>query len=427
MKQLLPTEKPIERAIVISVVKKGGDRVQAMEYLDELAFLAETAGAEVVSKVYQERVRPDRSTMIGKGKVAEVKEMIEQDDIQSVIFDDDLTPMHVRNLEKEWNVKVLDRSGVILDIFASRARSMEAKTQVELAQLQYLMPRLTRMWTHLSKQFGGIGTKGPGETQIESDRRLIRDRITRLKEKLIDIDMQRKQQRKGRDNMSRFALVGYTNVGKSTLMNLMTGADTYVEDKLFATLDTTVRQCPLPNGQLMLLSDTVGFIRKLPAHLVASFRSTLAEAAEADALIHLVDCTHPAFKEHIQVVQETLKSLDIEDKTVVIVFNKIDQLEDPSTINDLQIEFPGSICISAVKGLNIVTLLERLQEIALLQSTILRFHLPYDAMNIMTKIYAAGEIVEREDMDEGIRISVNVSAERKDALLRFTEQYVIKE
>jgi GTP-binding protein HflX len=221
--------------------------------------------------------------------------------------------------------------------------------------------------------------------------------------------------------------VGYTNAGKSTLMNMMTGADTYVEDKLFATLDTTVRQCSLPNGQLMLLSDTVGFIRKLPAHLVASFRSTLAEAAEADALIHLVDCTHPAFKEHIQVVQETLKSLDIEEKTVILVFNKIDQLEDPSIIRDLQIEFPGSICISAVKGLNIVTLLERLQEIALLQSSILRFHLPYDAMNILPKIYAAGEIVEREDMDEGIRISVNVSAERKDALLRFTEQFLIKE
>ena len=427
MKQLLPTDTPIERAIVVSVVKKGGDRIQAMDYLDELAFLAETAGAEVIAKVYQERVRPDRATMIGKGKVAEIKEMIEQDDIQSVIFDDDLTPMQVRNLEKEWSVKVLDRSGVILDIFASRARSMEAKTQVELAQLQYLMPRLTRMWTHLSKQFGGIGTKGPGETQIETDRRLIRDRITKLKEKLRDIDMQRKQQRKGRDHMPRFALVGYTNAGKSTLMNMMTGADTYVEDKLFATLDTTVRQCTLPNGQLMLLSDTVGFIRKLPAHLVASFRSTLAEAAEADALIHLVDCTHPAFKEHIQVVQETLKSLDIEDKTVVLVFNKIDQLEDPSIIRDLQIEFPGSIGISAVKGLNIITLLERLQEIALLQSSILKFHLPYDAMNILPKIYAAGEIVEREDMDEGIRISVNVSAERKDALLRLTEQFLINE
>ncbi|MFZ9977956.1 MAG: GTPase HflX [Candidatus Kapaibacteriota bacterium] len=427
MKQLLPTDTPIERAIVVSVVKKGGDRIQAMDYLDELAFLAETAGAEVIAKVYQERVRPDRATMIGKGKVAEIKEMIEQDDIQSVIFDDDLTPMQVRNLEKEWSVKVLDRSGVILDIFASRARSMEAKTQVELAQLQYLMPRLTRMWTHLSKQFGGIGTKGPGETQIETDRRLIRDRITKLKEKLRDIDMQRKQQRKGRDHMPRFALVGYTNAGKSTLMNMMTGADTYVEDKLFATLDTTVRQCTLPNGQLMLLSDTVGFIRKLPAHLVASFRSTLAEAAEADALIHLVDCTHPVFKEHIQVVQETLKSLDIEDKTVVLVFNKIDQLEDPSIIRDLQIEFPGSIGISAVKGLNIITLLERLQEIALLQSSILKFHLPYDAMNILPKIYAAGEIVEREDMDEGIRISVNVSAERKDALLRLTEQFLINE
>ncbi|MGA1434873.1 MAG: GTPase HflX [Candidatus Kapaibacteriota bacterium] len=427
MKQLLPTDKPIERAIVVSVVKKGGDRIQAMEYLDELAFLAETAGADVIAKVYQERVRPDRATMIGKGKVAEIKEMIEQDDIQSVIFDDDLTPMQVRNLEQEWKIKVLDRSGIILDIFASRARSMEAKTQVELAQLQYLMPRLTRMWTHLSKQFGGIGTKGPGETQIETDRRLIRDRITKLKEKLRDIDMQRKQQRKGRDHMPRFALVGYTNAGKSTLMNIMTGADTYVEDKLFAKLDTTVRQCELPNGQLMLLSDTVGFIRKLPTHLVASFRSTLAEAAEADALIHLVDCTHPSFKEHIQVVRDTLSSLDIEDKTVILVFNKIDQLQDPAYVRDLQVEFPGCICISAVKGLNIVSLLERLQDIALASGATLRFLLPYHAMKILPKIYDAGEIVEREDVDEGIRIAVHVSADRKDALLRLAADYVIED
>ncbi|GDX64116.1 GTPase HflX [Chlorobiota bacterium] len=426
MKQLLPTDKPIERAIVVSVVKKGGDRIQAMEYLDELAFLAETAGADVIAKVYQERVRPDRATMIGKGKVAEIQEMIEQDDIQSVIFDDDLTPMQVRNLEQEWKIKVLDRSGIILDIFASRARSMEAKTQVELAQLQYLMPRLTRMWTHLSKQFGGIGTKGPGETQIETDRRLIRDRITKLKEKLRDIDMQRKQQRKGRDHMPRFALVGYTNAGKSTLMNMMTGADAYVEDKLFATLDTTVRQCELPNGQLMLLSDTVGFIRKLPTHLVASFRSTLAEAAEADALIHLVDCTHSSFKEHIQVVRDTLESLDIQDKTTLLVFNKIDQLQDTGFIRDLQVEFPGCICISAFKGLNIVSLLDRLQEIALASSTMLQFLLPYDAMKVLPKMYDAGEIAEREDTDDGIRLSVYVPAEKRDALLRIAGDYVIE-
>lgn len=426
MKQLLPTDKPIERAIVVSVVKKGGDRIQAMEYLDELAFLAETAGADVIAKVYQERVRPDRATMIGKGKVAEIQEMIEQDDIQSVIFDDDLTPMQVRNLEQEWKIKVLDRSGIILDIFASRARSMEAKTQVELAQLQYLMPRLTRMWTHLSKQFGGIGTKGPGETQIETDRRLIRDRITKLKEKLRDIDVQRKQQRKGRDHMPRFALVGYTNAGKSTLMNMMTGANAYVEDKLFATLDTTVRQCELPNGQLMLLSDTVGFIRKLPTHLVASFRSTLAEAAEADALIHLVDCTHPSFKEHIQVVRDTLASLDIQDKTTLLVFNKIDQLQDTGFVRDLQVEFPGCICISAYKGLNIVTLLDRLQEIALASSTMLHFMLPYDAMKVLPKMYDAGEIAEREDTDDGIRLSIYVPAEKRDALLRIAGDYVIE-
>lgn len=427
MKQIVPTQNPHERAIVVSVIKKGGNRVEAMEYLDELALLAETAGAEVISKVYQERVRPERATMIGKGKVAEIKEMIELDNIQTVIFDDDLSPMQVRNLEKEWGIKALDRSGIILDIFATRARSMQAKTQVELAQLQYLLPRLTRLWTHLSKQFGGIGTKGPGETQIETDRRIIRDKITRLREKLVEIDMQQFQQRKGRASLPRFALVGYTNAGKSTLMNALTGADAYVEDKLFATLDTTVRQFELPGGQKSLLSDTVGFIRKLPTHLIASFRSTLAEASEADALLHVVDCSHPGFKDHIQIVQATLKSLKITDKNTIIVFNKIDALPDPSTIGELEYEFPGCIGISAMNGLNIMTLLDRMQEIAVDKSLDIRILLPYHMLQLLPLIYDAGEILDRQDLDMGMMISVRALKEKRDILLRQCENFLFND
>lgn len=424
MKQLVHTSHPHERVLVVSVIKKGGNRIEALEYLDELAFLAETAGAEVIGKIYQERVRPDRATMIGKGKVAEIKEMIELDDIQSVIFDDDLTPMQVRNLGKEWQIKVLDRSGIILDIFASRARSMEAKTQVELAQLQYVLPRLTRMWTHLSKQFGGIGTKGPGETQIETDRRLIRDRITRLKEKLSDIDMQRLQQRKGRIALPRFALVGYTNAGKSTLMNTLTNADTYVEDKLFATLDTTVRQFEFPGGQKALLSDTVGFIRKLPTHLIASFRSTLAEAAEADALLHVVDCTHSSFKDHIHVVQETLESLKIINKRTILVFNKIDALRDINAIRELEYEFPDCIGVSASTGLNISSLIEKMQEIAVDNSQDIRILLPYNYMQLLPIIYESGEIIDRQDLDIGMMIVVRAVKDKRDILLRQCENFL---
>jgi GTP-binding protein HflX len=423
---MIETVKPAEKAIAVSVFRKGGNRVESMEHLEELAFLAETAGASVISKIYQERIRPDGATMVGKGKVAEIKEIIEQEQAQMVIFDDDLTPMQVRNLEQEWKIKVLDRSGIILDIFASRARSMEAKTQVELAQLQYLMPRLTRMWTHLSKQFGGIGTKGPGETQIETDRRLIRERITRLKDKLDEIRVQREQQRKGREAMPRFALVGYTNAGKSTLLNTMTGAGTYVENKLFATLDTTVRQFELPGGTKALLSDTVGFIRKLPTHLVASFRSTLAEAAEADALIHVVDITHYAFREHIAVVQETLASLSITDKKTLLVFNKIDCLQDASLIRELEYEFPGSIGISAHRGINIITLLNKMQEISEENSQDIHLLLPFDAMHLLPLIYSSGEILNRVDGEQGIELSIRAIREKKEILMRNCKLYVVE-
>ncbi|HOK14733.1 MAG TPA: GTPase HflX, partial [Candidatus Kapabacteria bacterium] len=299
-------EEQRERAIACSVKVKGSNREEAMEDLDELVFLAETAGAEIIHKIYQELPKINSATVLGKGKLEEVKQIVKEDNITLIIFDDNLSPAQVNNLEKELNIKVTDRSSIILDIFATRARTNEAKTQVELAQLQYILPRLTRMWTHLSKQYGGIGTRGPGETQIETDRRIIRLRIQNLKEKLKEIELQKKEQRKKRSEMPKFALVGYTNVGKSTLINTITNAGVYVEDKLFATLDTTVRQFSLPSGQKALISDTVGFIKKLPHNLVASFKSTLMEAMEADVLLHVIDVSHKLFREQIETVNKTL-------------------------------------------------------------------------------------------------------------------------
>ena len=281
--------RPREQAFIVAVTKKGVNPDVVREHLDELTLLLDTAGADVIGRLTQERERPDLSTALGKGKVQELKELVVELRADMVVFDDELSPAQVRNLEKELNIKVLDRSGVILDIFAAHAKSAESRTQVELAQLEYLLPRLTGMWTHLSKQFGGVGSKGPGETQIETDRRMYRTRMQRLREKLKEIEAQRDIQRKGREGIPRFALVGYTNAGKSSLMRQLTLADVFIEDRLFATLDTTVRSLDLPSGQKALVSDTVGFIRKLPPQLVASFQSTLAETLEADVLLHVVD------------------------------------------------------------------------------------------------------------------------------------------
>lgn len=406
------TAQKIERVIAISVVKKGADRELALEYLDELAFLAETAGAEVIQKVYQELAKPSASTVLGKGKVQEVKEMIEENEINLVIFDDDLSPAQVKNLGRELNVKVMDRSGIILDIFASRAKSLEAKTQVELAQLQYMLPRLTRLWTHLSKLYGGgIGTRGPGETQIETDRRLIRERIQLLKSKLKDISVQKEQQRKGRESMPRFALVGYTNAGKSTLMNVLTQSDVYVEDKLFATLDTTVRAFELPGAVKALLSDTVGFIRKLPTHLIASFRSTLAEAAEAEILVHVVDISNPFFREHIGVVENTLESLNIINKPVILVFNKIDMLDSMEGMKVIEKEFPDSILVSAKRGINIQTMLELFKTKYDENSNVVKILLPYTQMDLIAKLYSSSEVLKREDKDEGIEFELRLQDE----------------
>jgi len=313
-----------ERAVLVGLITPRCDESKVNEYLDELAFLADTAGAVTVKRFMQRLDYPNPRTFVGKGKLDELRLFVEDNDIAMVIFDDDLTIKQVSNIEKELKVKILDRTSLILDIFASRARTANARTQVELAQYQYLLPRLTRMWTHLERQRGGIGMRGPGETQIETDRRIILDKISRLKEELRSIDRQKSMQRKNRGKLTRVALVGYTNVGKSTLMNLLSKSDVFAENKLFATLDTTVRKVVIDNLPF-LLTDTVGFIRKLPTHLVDSFKSTLDEVREADILVHVVDISHPGFGEQIEVVNRTLNEIcNAADKPMIMVFNKVD-------------------------------------------------------------------------------------------------------
>ena len=317
-----------ESCILVGVITSEIDEVIANEHLDELEFLAETAGAITHTKFLQKLPYPNPRTYVGSGKLEEIKQYIKAADIDLVIFDDELSPSQLRNIERELECKVLDRTILILDIFASRAKTFHAKTQVELAQLQYMLPRLTRMWTHLERQKGGIGMRGPGESQIETDRRIIQMRISLMKERLKDIDKQMGIQRGNRGQLVRVALVGYTNVGKSTVMNLLSKADVFAENKLFATLDTTVRKVVIENMPL-LLTDTVGFIRKLPKQLMESFKSTLDEVREADLLIHVLDISHPNFEDHFNVVNETLNEIDKTEKPTIILFNKIDAYQAP--------------------------------------------------------------------------------------------------
>src|ERR1700744_1167778 len=312
-----------ERAVLVGVITPDETDEQGKEYLDELKFLVDTAGAETVRVFTQKLQKPDLATFVGTGKLEEIKEYVKAEEIDIVVFADELSPSQLRNIENELQVKILDRSNLILDIFANRAQTAQAKAQVELAQLQYLLPRLTRLWTHLERQKGGIGMRGPGESQIETDRRLILNKIDLLKEKLKLIDRQNETQRKNRHQLVRVALVGYTNVGKSTIMNMISKSEVFAENKLFATLDTTVRKVVIENLPF-LLSDTVGFTRTLPHHLVECFKSTLDEVRKADILIHVVDVSHPNFEDQIRTVNETLKELGAVDKQVITVFNKID-------------------------------------------------------------------------------------------------------
>ncbi len=381
MKDLPTAEESTERAILVGLVTPTQNEARANEYLDELEFLADTAGAVTVRKFTQKVNGPDSRTFVGSGKLEEIRQYTEDNDIAMAIFDDDLTSKQVANIEKELKIKVLDRTGLILDIFAKRARTANARTQVELAQYQYLLPRLTRMWTHLERQRGGIGMRGPGETQIETDRRIILDKIARLKEELRSIDRQKSIQRKNRGKLTRVALVGYTNVGKSTLMNLLSKSDVFAENKLFATLDTTVRKVIIDNLPF-LLTDTVGFIRKLPTHLVDSFKSTLDEVRDADLLLHVVDISHPNFEEQIEVVNRTLAEVcGSADKPMIMVFNKIDAFTykpkdaddlTPATRENLSLDDlkqtwmsrtgEDAVFISARKGINIDELKRKIYE-----------------------------------------------------------------
>lgn len=361
------TKEIKERAVIVGLIQRGQTTEMVYEYLDELAFLAETAGAETVRNFVQKLDMPNNKTFVGKGKLDEIDEFVKANNIQVIIFDDELSPSQTRNIEKILERKVIDRNNLILDIFASRAQTANAKTQVELAQLQYMLPRLTRMWTHLDRQKGGIGMRGTGETQIETDRRIVKDKITKLQEKLKKIDKQKKVQRGNRVQMIRVALVGYTNVGKSTTMNLLCKSDIFAENKLFATLDTTVRKLVIDNIPF-LLSDTVGFIRKLPHQLVDSFKSTLDEVKEADLLLHVVDITHSAFEDHYNTVNETLREIEALNKPTILVFNKVDTYNDKGGFDEGEFSRPtldelkktwmakmqnNCVFISAVEKINI--------------------------------------------------------------------------
>jgi GTPase len=408
----------IDKAILVAVKTRDISDERVEEHLQELEMLSETAGAETILKIVQSKSKIDSTYYIGKGKAEEIFELAELNEVTIIIFDDDLTPTQVRNLERIINRKIIDRSGLILDIFASHAKTNEAKTQVELAQLQYLLPRLTRAWTHLSKQYGGVGTKGPGETQIETDRRIIRTRIAKLKEKLEKIESQQKTKSLGREELLKATLVGYTNAGKSTLLNLLTEAGVYAENKLFATLDSTTRAYELSPKKKILITDTVGFIRKLPHHLVASFKSTLNVVRDADLIIHVIDITNPYFEDHINVVEETLESLDCKNKPQIKLFNKIDALIDKSKIDFIKHAYPESIIISAERGINISSLKNIFVDFYEQNFVTNKIRTDHSKANLIAKVHALVEDLKITYDDFGITIEYKTSKQIHEQILR---------
>jgi len=419
MIELLKNSK--ERAMLIALQTRHINRELAEEHISELEELANTAGAESIFKIIQSKNTMDPAFYIGKGKAEELAQLVELNDISIAIFDDDLTPVQVRNLEKLFNRKIVDRSGLILDIFALRAKTKEAKTQVELAQLEYMLTRLTRAWTHLSKQYGGIGTKGPGETQIETDRRMIRTRISNLKEKLKSIESQRETQSKGRKDFVRISIAGYTNAGKSTLFNLLAKADVFAEDKLFATLDSTTRSFEINSREQILISDTVGFIRKLPPHLVASFKSTLNEVRDADIILHIIDSSHPYFEDHMQVVENTLKEFGSEHKKVIKVFNKIDAIGDKNRIDYIKNSYPDGIIISARKGINISSLTARIKKIIESAFVNEEIELGINESKLASKIHELAEVVSIKYDDETMKINYRTNVENAEKIKKMVE------
>lgn len=419
MLELRPTE--LEKVILVGVIFPRQDRNIVFDHLEELKLLCKTAGGEVVKVFIQEIKQPTPAFLIGKGKAEEIAQFVKENQISAIIFDEELTPTQVRNLENLANCKVLDRAAVILDIFASHARTREAKTQVELAQYEYFLPRLTGQWTHLSKQYGGIGTKGPGETQIETDRRIIKRKIVTLRHKLKEIITQRETQRKQREKFFKIVLAGYTNAGKSTLLNLLTNANVLVEDKLFATLDSTTRLVRTKNGFEFLLSDTVGFIRKLPHNLIASFHSTLSEIIYSDLILHVVDASHPNMEEQIQVVKDTLKEINAPNINTILVFNKIDLLKDTSQIEILSDRYPESIFISAIRAININSLIQKIEKFILENSISQEVTLNLNEIYKITEIQKLSKNIETYYDGEFIKLRVTVRKDEYHKLKRILE------
>ena len=417
-------EKSHERAVLVGLEKRGVSKWDLQDSLEELAELANSAGAEVVDTITQKLERPTAPYYIGKGKAESLKPALQDRQVTSVIFDDELSPAQGRNLENLLSRKVLDRTQLILDIFAQRARSREGRLQIELAQLQYLLPRLTRMWHHLSRQTGGIGTRGPGETQLEVDRRRVQERIARLERELESVRKTRAVQRQGRKRHQWpvAAVVGYTNAGKSTLLNLLTGADLLAENKLFATLDPTTRSFVLPNKQRVLLTDTVGFLRKLPHTLIESFKATLEEVSEADLLIHVVDLSHPRVEDQMEAVEKVIKELDAFGKQTLIVFNKIDNLQNRELSDASVTRFPGSVAISARTGEGVNKLVQALQDALSAWRLRSRFRIPATESALIAEIHRVGHVLELQYEGDGALIVAHVPPELAQKLERYAAE-----
>jgi GTP-binding protein HflX len=402
---------PIERVVLVAAPRKGSkDGRHINEHLEELTRLVDTAGAEVVGRVSQQVVSPSPATLIGEGKVEEVRAEVEAEGATLVIFDEELTPVQGANLERELKVRVMDRAEVILDIFSTRARSHEAKLQVELAQLEYLLPRLTRMWTHLSRIRGGIGLRGPGETQLETDRRMIRRRIQLLKGKLGDVERHRENVRAGRDPMLSLSLVGYTNAGKSSILRMLSGAhEILVEDRLFATLDTLTREVELGEGARARVTDTVGFIRKLPHHLVASFRATLEEVREADALLHVVDASHHDWEGQMRVVEKVLGELGVSDRPTIPVFNKMDAVQDPASFTARARELhSGGVMATTMRMDGLEELKARLRSLERTDQVVVRVRVPVAQGGRTAELYRIGEVMGRTEGEDYSELTVRL-------------------
>lgn len=417
--------RAVERALLVGLERGGHQRWEVKDSLEELGELARSAGAEVVESMAQKLPQPTPNFFIGRGKAEEIAQICSQKDVATVIFDDDLSPAQARNLERIFNCKVLDRTELILDIFAQRAHTREGKLQIELAQLQYLLPRLTRLWTHLSRQSGGIGMRGPGETQLEVDRRRVQEKIARLTREIGEVQKNRRIQRAGRrrHQWPITAIIGYTNAGKSTLLNALTGSNVVAEDKLFATLDPTTRRFTLPNNQNILLTDTVGFLRKLPHHLVESFRATLEEVVEADLLIHIVDVSHPKVHDQIAAVEQVLHDLHAWGKPTVTALNKIDRLvESNGLVARLQAQIPNSIPISAKKRQGFDALLQEIAMALASRRRYARLTVPHQHYTVVTEIFRCGQIISQKFRNGTVEIEARIPP----SLLGQLEPFVAK-